>query len=47
LGCGTENRHLRQRLGSQANVDRYREIATTAGELSMEHGALSYKERRV
>ena len=28
----------------KANVDRYREIATTAGELWREHGALDYKE---
>jgi uncharacterized protein YbaA (DUF1428 family) len=28
----------------KANVERYREIATTAGELWMEHGALDYKE---
>ena len=28
----------------KANVDRYREIATAAGELWMEHGALEYKE---
>ena len=28
----------------KANVDRYREIATTAGGLWMEHGALDYKE---
>ena len=28
----------------KANVDRYREIARTAGELWMEHGALEYKE---
>ena len=28
----------------KANVDRYREIATKAGELWIEHGALDYKE---
>ena len=28
----------------KANVDRYKEIATTAGGLWMEHGALDYKE---
>ena len=28
----------------KANVDRYRDIATTAGELWIEHGALEYKE---
>jgi uncharacterized protein YbaA (DUF1428 family) len=28
----------------KANVDRYREIASTAGALWMEHGALEYKE---
>ncbi len=28
----------------KANVDKYREIATGAGELWMEHGALDYKE---
>ena len=28
----------------KANVDRYREIATSAGELWKEHGALDYKE---
>jgi uncharacterized protein YbaA (DUF1428 family) len=28
----------------KSNVDRYREIATTAGELWIEHGALDYKE---
>ena len=28
----------------KANVDRYREIATAAGKLWMEHGALDYKE---
>lgn len=28
----------------KANVERYREIASTAGDLWMEHGALDYKE---
>ena len=28
----------------KSNVDRYREIATTAGGLWIEHGALDYKE---
>lgn len=28
----------------RSNVDRYREVATTAGELWIEHGALGYKE---
>ena len=28
----------------KSNVDRYREIATKAGELWIEHGALDYKE---
>jgi uncharacterized protein YbaA (DUF1428 family) len=28
----------------KANIDRYREIATTAGALWIEHGALGYKE---
>jgi uncharacterized protein YbaA (DUF1428 family) len=28
----------------KSNVDRYREVATTAGGLWIEHGALAYKE---
>jgi uncharacterized protein YbaA (DUF1428 family) len=28
----------------KANIDRYREVATKAGKLWMEHGALDYKE---
>ena len=28
----------------KSNVDRYREVATTAGGLWIEHGALEYKE---
>ena len=28
----------------KSNLDRYRDIATTAGELWIEHGALDYKE---